>query len=440
MAIVVIHGWSDNFSSFKDLKSIIAAGMGVPVVSIKLADWLSLQDDVTLTDLAEAMQTAWMMHGLSTTPGAHDVVVHSTGALIVREWMTRYFAPETVPVKRFVMLAPANFGSGLAHKGQSFIGRAVKGWKTGFQTGTKILRALELASPYTANLADRDLFTNKRWYGAGHLLATVLVGDTGYDGIRSIANEDGGDGTVRISTANLNAMRVDVVMGNQPGAVASVSTRAINGDVAFGVLHGHNHGTIVEKGTSPLYQLRDRLLLDALRVTDADYPAAANAAFAWQDRLLIDANPAATNDQLQNTVVHLVDHLDHEVPDYFFEFYRDPDLNDKANRAFEKTFYKTVVNDVHVYDSNKSWRALYLDIAALRQLRPEMPQLYISVSASPQFNERSQPVGYASAADTIGELVIPAARLDHYFAPHRTVIIRAEIPRHQARRVFDLKE
>ena len=72
-------------------------------------------------------------------------------------------------------------------------------------------------------------------------------------------------------------------------------------------------------------------------------------------------------------------------------------------------------------------------------VRPQIPQLCISVSASPQFDEGSQPVGYASAAATIGELVIPAARLDHYFAPHRTVIIRMVIPRYQARRVFDLK-
>lgn len=438
MAIVVLHGWSDTAESFAGLKEIITTGLGQAPQSIHLADWLSLQDDVTMTDLAEAMQRAWVAKGLSLVPGSNDIVVHSTGALVVREWMTRYYTPATVPLKRFVMLAPANFGSGIAHKGQSFIGRAVKGWKTGFQTGTQLLRALELASPYTSALADRDLFDrNKRWYGSGNVLATVLVGDTGYDGIRSIANEDGSDGTVRISTANLNALRVDVVMGSQPGAVASVSSRSTNGEIAFGVLAGHTHGSIVDKGSKPIHVLRDRLLLDALRVVDADYVAAAGAPSRWQQQLRQSANPDAAADQLQNTVVHLTDHLEHEVDDYFFEFYRKPDGSDTK---FERLFYDQVINDVHAYMRNKSWRSLYLDIKALRALQPQITQLYLSVSASPEFKPPKQPVGYFGATNaSTGELVIPSARLAHYFAPHRTVIIHAVIPRYQSEKVFELR-
>ncbi len=445
MSIVILHGWSDKADSFKDLKTIITAGLGAPPVSIYLADWLSLNDDVTLTDLAEAMQQAWMSHGLSTTPRDHDVVVHSTGALVVREWMTRYYTPDTVPMKRFVMLAPANFGSGIAHKGLSFLGRAVKGWDSGFQTGTKLLRALELASPYTADLANRDLFSEThRWYGAGNVLATVLVGDTGYDGIRSIANEDGSDGTVRISTANLNALRVDLQIGSQPGSVASVRSHAVNGDVAFGVLGGHTHGSIVDRGSGTIYQNRDRLLLDALRVQDGQFPAAPGAAFPWQHQVTAAADPSRAADQLQNTVVHIKDHLGHEVPDYFLEFYKDPNSQNKDNRRFEQAFYKSVVNHVHVYGPNKSWRALYMDINALQALQSQIPQLYISLCASPEFNAKTPdktPVGYkGTLTDSTGELVIPNARLGHFFAPHRTVIIRATIPRYQSEKVFRLKE
>ena len=442
MAIVILHGWSDTASSFKDLKEIIGNGLGAPPVSIHLADWLSLQDDVTVTDVAEAMQDAWMRKGLSTTPRAHDLVVHSTGALVVREWMTRYYTPATVPVKRFVMLAPANFGSGIAHKGLSFMGRAIKGWSSGFQTGTQLLRSLELASPYTANLADRDLFDPaQRWYGADRVLATVLVGDTGYDGIRSIANEAGSDGTVRISTANLNALKLDLAIGSQPGQVASVIPTEVNGDIAFGVLAGHTHGSIVDGGKDPLFQTRDQLLLAALRVEDADYPSAGGA-FGWQQRLTAAADPARATDQLQNTVIHLKDHLGHEVPDYFLEFYKDPNSQDRENREFEQNFYRRVVNHVHVYGPNKSWRALYLDINALAKLSPQIQKLYISLCASPEFDEdtpKKTPVGYKGTTDdSTGELVIPQASLATYFSLHRTVIIRATIPRYQAPRVFQL--
>ncbi len=56
------------------------------------------------------------------------------------------------------MLAPANFGSALAHKGRSMLGRVFKGWKTGFETGEEMLYALELASPFQWDLAQADLF------------------------------------------------------------------------------------------------------------------------------------------------------------------------------------------------------------------------------------------------------------------------------------------
>ncbi|MCB1602757.1 MAG: hypothetical protein KDI66_22265, partial [Xanthomonadales bacterium] len=80
-------------------------------------------------------------------------------------------------------------------------------------------------------------------------------------------------------------------------------------------------------------------------------------------------------------------------------------------------------------------------IKALRALQAQIPQLYISVSATPEYSQsKKQPVGYlGSAMDSTGELVIPNARLDHYFAPHRTVLIRAVIPRYQHSSIFELK-
>ncbi|AGA32455.1 hypothetical protein TVNIR_0762 [Thioalkalivibrio nitratireducens DSM 14787] len=61
-------------------------------------------------------------------PYACGVVVHLTSALIVRDWLSRYFAVDASPVKHLVMLAPASFGSSLAHMGRSVLGRAMKGF------------------------------------------------------------------------------------------------------------------------------------------------------------------------------------------------------------------------------------------------------------------------------------------------------------------------
>ena len=104
----------------------------------------------------------------------------------------------------------------MAHKGRSFIARVYKGFIAKrpegepFETGTHILKGLELASPYTWHLANRDRFgLGGEMYQPGNVLCTVLVGNSGYRGISSIANEDGSDGTVRISTANMDCVRID---------------------------------------------------------------------------------------------------------------------------------------------------------------------------------------------------------------------------------------
>ncbi|MFP5378686.1 MAG: esterase/lipase family protein, partial [Vicinamibacteria bacterium] len=209
--LVIIHGWSDTYRSFARLgRELVSRGIAADVAHVRLGDYVSLDDDVTFDDLAHALQDAWTRQQLPRTARSVNVVVHSTGALVVRHWMTTFFTPSTNPIYRFLMLAPANFGSPLAHKGRSFVGRVVKGFKSDrmFQTGTHILKGLELASPFSWDLAQRDRFSSETWHGPGRVLATVLVGTAGYSGISAAANEDGTDGTVRVSTADLNPARV----------------------------------------------------------------------------------------------------------------------------------------------------------------------------------------------------------------------------------------
>ncbi len=39
MAIVILHGWSDDYKSFRDLKQVIDSELGAAPVDIRLADW-----------------------------------------------------------------------------------------------------------------------------------------------------------------------------------------------------------------------------------------------------------------------------------------------------------------------------------------------------------------------------------------------------------------
>ncbi|SDS43453.1 Alpha/beta hydrolase family protein [Halopseudomonas litoralis] len=176
--LVIVHGWSDTHRSFTRLGKYLAAEGIIPDVRhVRLGDYVSLDDDITFDDLIHALNRAWKSEQLPTDPRSVDVIVHSTGALVVRYWMTTFFTPSTNPLKRLLMLAPANFGSPLAHKGRSFVGRVVKGFKSDrrFHTGTHILKGLELDSPFSWQLALRDRFADEPWYGPGRVLCTVLV-------------------------------------------------------------------------------------------------------------------------------------------------------------------------------------------------------------------------------------------------------------------------
>ena len=209
LPVVILHGWSDNSDSFVPLASWLKE-QGFNVTNIYLGDYLSMNDEITLYDLGSAFQKALKDKQIPLTRYSFDLVVHSTGGLVAREFL-RQVCPgdaSATPVKRLCMMAPANFGSPLAKLGKSVWGRFSKGWDWDHlgQTGEEILNALELASPYSWALAQEDLFNEQfKVFDPANTMATVLVGTTAYTGIRSVMHEDGSDGTVRVSTANLNA-------------------------------------------------------------------------------------------------------------------------------------------------------------------------------------------------------------------------------------------
>lgn len=428
--LVIIHGWSDEAGSFAPLGQRIAAELGVAPTEIQLGDWISMNDDVTIPDVAAALNMAWSHYGLPNDPRSVDLIVHSTGALVVREWMTRYHTPRTAPIHRLLMLAPANFGSPLAHKGHSFIGRAIKGWgEPGFQTGAQILKALELGSPYTYDLATKDLFgVPDPWYGVGKILCTVLVGDVGYKGIASIANEDGSDGTVRISTANLNASRITLRL-NEWNERERFVIQASKGDIAFGIVAGENHSTIAFKDGGPKNALTPKLIIGALRVIDSGWGN-------WISSLADETKDGGQNTRFQNTVIRLHDQLEHEVSDYFVELYR----TGNSDRMFEQRLYQKFIDSVHPYADEPSYRSLYLNIGILDKLRPKIVDaggLYFSFMASPSYlpskldgKPSLHPVGYLPIPEhDTGGVRIEPQQLDEVFLAHRTVLIDAQIHR-----------
>ena len=81
--IVIIHGWSDQSESFQPLAARLAQETQQAVSNIWLGDYISLDDEVKLEDISRALQRAWVAAGLPVARNQVDVVIHSTGGLVI---------------------------------------------------------------------------------------------------------------------------------------------------------------------------------------------------------------------------------------------------------------------------------------------------------------------------------------------------------------------
>ncbi|WP_043769425.1 esterase/lipase family protein [Algiphilus aromaticivorans] len=441
--LVIIHGWSDDGRSFRPLARRLAKappeGVGADIAEVHLGDYVSLDDELRYADLVAALDRAWSDRDLPRKPRSVDAVVHSTGGLIIRDWMTQCFAPDTVPIRRLLMLAPANFGSPLAHTGRSLVGRALRGWRGTrlFETGTHILKGLELASPYAEQLAQRDSFGGARWYGPGAVLATVLCGNTGYDGISGIANRPGTDGTVRVASANLNALRIGVDFTGDPAASPSMSQSRPEHTVAFGILDGEDHSSIAGKNRGPRAPDSLTLMRRALRVTDAGYEDWCSELQAHNQSVTAaaEARGECHFHSFHNAVVRAVDDAGNAVSDYIVELYVNDDRSPRDRKRTRRIQEEGVVN-VHAYGDDPSRRSLLIDTTVMRALMDGTDdRLYISVTASPDAGDGK--VGYRSYSDVdTGHLVVDGTELRALFRAHGTSLITLTLKRHQAPSVF----
>lgn len=341
------------------------------------------------------------------------------------------------------MLAPANFGSPLAHTGRTFIGRALKGWKGNrlLHTGTQILKGLELASPYSWDLAFRDRFGSANYYGPGKILCTVLVGNTGYTGISAIANKPGTDGTVRISTANLECAFLDADFYTYPLQPKTSGVKGGKGMVAFAVVDGENHSTVAAKERGPKSDLTMDMIVAALSVED-------NAFAQWRKDL--SQHTAAVMRQreeegssyhgYQNTLFLVQDQYGTPVLDYLIEFYVDETTTTARENQVTRLIQEQVIANVHPYSDNSSYRSMLIDCTALYRIldRPE-ERLKISITAYPEFSTHGD-VGYRSYTDEdIGAITLGSDEIRRLFKPNRTLCVSITLSREQSERVFEFR-
>lgn len=465
--VAVLHGWSDKGESFGPLRDFLAAN-GFPSQDVFLGNYISMDDDVRVEDVAKRMDV--VVQGLVDSGKLRkpfDLIVHSTGALVARQWMLNlHQAGREIPVRRFVMLAPANFGSKLATVGKSMIGRITKGLSNRLETGEEMLRALELASPYQWVLTRQDLLAppgasdNKGPYGQGGVMPFVIVGTRGYDsGPQQIINENGSDGTVRVPAADLNAVGLTIDFSpesGEPVITPWADRRAAH--VPLAVLPERDHSEITHpeqdgEAVAPYATRLRELLLRALHCETAqDYAAIAaewtqisdeTADLAFHPERIAqvfgdqdDPKPDHFHRYAQ-LMVMVRDDYGNLVGDYFLEFGEPKVRNTKSMISF----HTDVLESVHTNSIHPAYRCLLIDHTDLLQIfYDKANELAVSISAAaPGRNVKY----FDSKTDTArGQIRIHAQDVEDRAAlkvrlyRNRTHLIEVIIPRRPIEKVF----
>lgn len=416
--VVLIHGYSDSGASFQRWADVLRSKHEVHICTYQ-----SLTNEVTVKDIAEGLDRA-----LRTCAGLNgeepfNAIVHSTGMLVLRSWLTTY-PKRRDRLKRLIGLAPATFGSPVARMGRSWLGAIVKGNKEEgpdfLEAGDKVLDALELGSPFTWNLAHQDLFCEPEFYGPDRTTpyAFVFCGTEMYGGFRRFVNSPGTDGTVRIAGCALNARKFVIDLSRaaerQPGGGDQRITISQNKSIDFPVwlIKGKTHGTIL---SDPPDYLQD-LVKEALQVNTLDEYKTWHAKATEKTR-----TERERYDQWQQFIVHAVDERGDPISDYQIELY---------SMADDRQLDLQLDPDIYKYDS--SFRAYHVDVRELVALTGHLYVKVIAKSGSALVDYRgvgSEKSGQDGIWDAVVPITVSTEDGQNFFQPFTTTLIELRLNR-----------
>ena len=218
--ILLIHGYSSEGKNtpVKDIYGSLPEELkkrfrDSNVLDLNLSRWISLNDGITLDDVSLAMNRALNARFPKLLSTGFNVIIHSTGALVVRNWIKNH-SPKPCPIGNFVHLAGANFGSGLAHIGMGQLARWGRLIFLHTGSGRQVLNELEFGSWKTLDLHRHFLQANNDMFDDYHVQEFCIIGSQIPKKLRVVpiryVKEDSSDNTVRTSAGNLNFNYVSV--------------------------------------------------------------------------------------------------------------------------------------------------------------------------------------------------------------------------------------
>jgi len=227
--VVFVHGWSvTNTDTYGELprrlrREASDAGLSLQLEDIFLGRYISFHDEVRLTDISRAFESAVQDQlGKVLKKGLRFVcITHSTGGPVVRDWWNHYYQhPQdqqnrrTCPMSHLIMLAPANYGSALAQIGKERIGR-LKSWLADVEPGRGVLDWLELGSAESWDLNAEWITSDGSQISPDGVFPFVLTGQSidraVYDQLNKYTGELGSDGVVRTAAAHLAGTYIGLV-------------------------------------------------------------------------------------------------------------------------------------------------------------------------------------------------------------------------------------
>ena len=399
--VLLIHGYSANWQAFVPWRDALYSA-GIATATISVGNYVTLNNEVTIKDLGEAFDRALRLTTFaSQNPGdtwTFDAVVHSTGMLVLRQWLTSDPYPpgdersRIRRLKHLVGLAPATFGSPQAKKGRSWLGALVKGnhaiGPDFLNAGDMVLDGLELASKYTWDLSVKDMLGGSPLYdkGDGTPYVAVFIGNVAYSGVSAVANTPGCDGTVRWAGCALSTRKVTLDFRRHPQIDKADSTKRVEISdwsarrlaAPMIAVDGQNHGTII---SSPHKEVVP-LVHDFLGIQSADQYD------AWETRALAFGAPSKakmdTSDDLvggagwQQLWIHMVDDHGDGVSDYNIQLFYGDALEESDDPT--KDCVKLIAD---TYSSDSSYRCFYIHLTQeMLALEADNKKMWLELIAS----------------------------------------------------------